>query len=219
MRKVIGLVGFMSSGKDTVGNYLVEKHGFTSLAFADPLKDCLTAIFGWDRELLAGRTLESRAWREQIDPWWAEKLGIPHFTPRFAMQNFGTDVMRKMFHDQVWIINMEKRILASKGPVVITDGRFANELRMLRRIGGSVYRLKRGADPQWMDVAREANEGDVMARTRLNEVFKVHQSEWAWIGEHLDGSIRNDGDINDLIENAERVMGFTSQPAMIAQDV
>lgn len=200
----------MSAGKDTVGNHLVEKHGFTSMAFADPLKDCLAAVFSWDRELLAGRTLKSRTWREEIDPWWADKLGIPHFTPRFAMQHIGTDVMRNLFHDQIWILNLEKRIRESEGDIVVTDGRFANELKMLRRVGGSVYRVKRGPDPVWMDVAREANEGNVLAKTRLNEVFRVHQSEWAWVGEDLDGSIRNDGEVEDLISNADRKFGLST---------
>src|SRR4051812_11153513 len=115
MKEVIGLVGFAGSGKDTVGQYLVEEHGFTSIAFADPLKDCLSAMFGWDREMLAGRTPNDRLWREQVDEWWANKLGIPHFTPRFAMQNIGTDVMRRTFHDQIWIINTEKRLLEAEG--------------------------------------------------------------------------------------------------------
>lgn len=205
MKTIIGLVGFAGCGKDTVGQHLVDTYGFTSLAFADPLKDCLSVIFGWDREMLAGRTPESRVWREQIDPWWAERLGIPHFSPRFAMQNFGTDVMRRVFHDEIWIINMERRLLDFDGPVVITDGRFANEIRLLRRLGGSVYRVRRGPEPVWMNIAVEANSGDQLARQRLNDVFKVHQSEWAWIGEALDGSIRNDGTLVDLYATAERI--------------
>lgn len=204
---IVGLVGFAGSGKDTVGQRLVEKHGYTSMAFADPVKDCLVNIFGWDREMLAGRTVESRQWREEVDTWWANKLGIPGFTPRFAMQNFGTDVMRKVFHDQIWILNMERRILDAKGKIVITDGRFSNEIRMLQRLGGSVYRIKRGNDPVWMDTAIAANDGDQIARKRLNEVFKVHESEWAWIGEHLDGSIRNEHGIEKLYERVDELVG------------
>ena len=141
MKDILGICGFAGAGKDTVGQRLVENYGYTSIAFADPLKDALTAIFGWDRAMLSGRTPESRVWREQIDQWWANKLEIPHFSPRFAMQNFGTDVMRRTFHDQIWIINTEKRILDTDGPVVITDGRFANEIQMLRRLGGRIYRV------------------------------------------------------------------------------
>lgn len=204
--KIIGLVGFAGSGKDTAGLRLVEKHGYTAMAFADPLKDCLCSIFGWDREMMSGRTAESRKWREEVDPWWANKLGIPQFTPRFAMQNFGTDVMRKVFHDQIWIINMERRILDAKGKIVITDGRFSNEIRMLQRLGGAVYRVKRGPDPVWMDAAQAANDGDQIARKRLNEVFKVHESEWAWVGEKLDGSIRNNDGLDELFARVDGIV-------------
>jgi hypothetical protein len=203
MVKIIGLVGFAGSGKDTVGQYYVDNFGFKSEAFADPLKDCLSVLFGWDREMLAGRTPESRAWREEIDPWWADRLGIAHFSPRFAMQNIGTDVMRKVFHDQIWLINMEKRLMLSDDPVVITDGRFVNEIRLIRRMGGRVYRVKRGPDPKWMDTAKLAANGDQLAIQRLNEVFKVHQSEWAWVNEELDGVIRNDAGLPELYEKIE----------------
>jgi hypothetical protein len=203
MVKIIGLVGLAGSGKDTVGQYYVDKFGFKAEAFADPLKDCLSVMFGWDREMLSGRTPESREWREQVDPWWAERLGIPHFSPRFAMQNIGTDVVRKAFHDQLWLINMEKRLLTSTEPVVVTDGRFANEIRLIRRLGGRVYRVKRGSDPIWMDTARKANMGDQLATQRLNDVFKVHQSEWAWVNEELDGTIYNDSTLEDLYGRIE----------------
>ena len=208
MNRITAFVGFMSSGKDTVGDYLVRNHGFTSYAFADPLKDCLAAIFQWDRQLLSGTTPESRQWRETIDPWWAEKLDIENFTPRFAMQNFGTDVMRKFFHNDVWILNMEKRLLASSGPVILTDGRFRNEIAMVRKLGGRIYRVKRGDDPIWMPLAKLANNGDIHAQSELKNAYRVHPSEWSWIGQHLDGTIDNNGTVADLITNASREIGL-----------
>ena len=35
---ILGLVGRKQSGKDTFAQRLVEEHGYTRLAFADPLK-------------------------------------------------------------------------------------------------------------------------------------------------------------------------------------
>ena len=64
---IIGICGFQGSGKDTVADYLVNTHDFRRISFAGTLKDAVSAIFGWDRELLEGRTRESREWREQID--------------------------------------------------------------------------------------------------------------------------------------------------------
>ena len=44
---ILGLVGFASSGKDTVADYLVRNHNFNRIAFADPLKDAASIIFDW----------------------------------------------------------------------------------------------------------------------------------------------------------------------------
>ena len=37
-KKIVGLIGFSGSGKDTVADYLVENNGFTKIKFADSLK-------------------------------------------------------------------------------------------------------------------------------------------------------------------------------------
>jgi hypothetical protein len=58
-----------------------------------------------------------------------------------------------------------------------------------------------------MKVAERANMGDQLAMQRLNDVFKVHQSEWAWIGEPIDGTIHNDRDIDDLKHLAGSLVG------------
>ena len=49
---IVGITGLIGSGKDTVANYLVTQHDFKRLSFASSVKDMLTAVFGWDRELL-----------------------------------------------------------------------------------------------------------------------------------------------------------------------
>ena len=68
---IIGITGLIASGKDTAADYLIRFHGFKKLSYAGTLKDTVAAVFGWDRELLEGTTQSSRAWREQVDEWWA----------------------------------------------------------------------------------------------------------------------------------------------------
>jgi hypothetical protein len=204
--KLIGLVGLAGCGKDTVGQYIQDEYGFQTVSFADSLKDCLAAIFGWERKMLEGRTPESRKWREEVDTWWAERLGIPHFTPRFAMTNFGTDVMRKWFHDEIWILNTERKLMQIDGPVVITDLRFPNEFKMTRRLGGSIYRVMRGAEPKWRSVALDAARGDVIARERMTTVFRVHESEWLWMAEKPDAYIDNGSDLPALYSQVDRLI-------------
>lgn len=215
---LIALVGFIGSGKDTVGKYLVEEHGFRDIAFADALKDTCAAIFGWDREMLDGKSPESRAWRDQVDPWWSVRLGngfgpITNFTPRWALQNIGTRVMRQHFDDNVWILNVERRIQmmqAVYGPttkIVITDARFPNELDMVRRLNGRIARVRRGPDPEWFEIAKIANNpADIYAEQAaviLNGKYRdVHESERAWIGQPVDHLLDNDGSLEDLKDQA-----------------
>ena len=67
MRKIIGIAGLIGSGKDTVANHLINEHNFQRIKFADKLKDGVSAIFDWPRDLLEGDTDESREWRETPD--------------------------------------------------------------------------------------------------------------------------------------------------------
>lgn len=196
---IIGICGFIGSGKDTVADYLVNFHEFRRESFASSLKDAVSAVFGWDRLLLEGRTKESRDWREQKDEWWSERLGM-HITPRFVLQNWGTEVLRTGFHDDIWIASVENKIRNSKDNVVITDCRFQNEIKAIKKAGGIVVRVKRGPDPDWYQIAYDANIGKFGAAGKL--VYRnIHESERAWIGPNIDHEIDNNGTIEELFNN------------------
>ena len=79
---LIAICGFQGSGKDTLANILIEKYGYTKVSFGGILKDAISIIFNWDRDLLEGTTIKSREWRETVDDWWAKRLDIPNLTPR-----------------------------------------------------------------------------------------------------------------------------------------
>ena len=98
---IIGICGFIGSGKDTIADYLVNLHHFRRESFASTLKDAVSQVFGWDRTMLEGRTKQAREWREQVDPWWAERLKMPTLTPRWILQYWGTEVCRAGFHDDI----------------------------------------------------------------------------------------------------------------------
>jgi hypothetical protein len=63
---IIGICGPIGSGKDTIADILIKERGYIKLSFASALKDAVSAIFGWDRNMLEGADSESRLWREQI---------------------------------------------------------------------------------------------------------------------------------------------------------
>ena len=194
---IIGVCGFIGSGKDTVADYLVNFHEFRRESFASTLKDAVASVFGWDRILLEGRTKEAREWREQVDPWWAERLSMPTLTPRWVLQYWGTEVARRSFHDDIWIASLENKLRTSRDDVVISDCRFPNEISSIKRSGGMIVWVQRGDLPDWYDAAVEANRGSNIG---LNELKSrgIHASEWSWIGTDFDAIIDNNGSIEDL---------------------
>ena len=194
---IIGVCGFIGSGKDTVADYLTNFHGFRRESFASSLKDAVSSVFGWDRTMLEGRTTQAREWREQVDPWWAQRLGMPHLTPRWILQYWGTEVCRQGFHDDMWIAALENKLRTSTDNVVISDCRFPNEIKSIKDAGGIIVCVERGIQPHWVDIAVQANRGSANAQEWLR-TEKIHASETAWVGTSFDAVLDNDGTIEDL---------------------
>ena len=196
---IIGICGFIGSGKDTAADYLVGFHGFRRDSFAGTLKDAVSAVFGWDRELIEGRTPEARMWREQVDPWWAERLGMPHLTPRWILQYWGTEVCRNAFHDDIWIAALQARLAKRSDHTVISDVRFPNEIKAIKEQGGKIVWIKRGELPAWYDLAVAANQGDLGAAAALVN-NGIHASETSWVGTNFNAIIDNNGTVEQLYD-------------------
>jgi len=200
---IIGVCGFIGAGKDTVADYLTNFHGFRRESFANSLKDAVAQVFGWDRTMLEGRTKQAREWREQVDPWWSERLNMPNLTPRWVLQYWGTEVCRRAFHDDIWIASLENKLRTSKDDIVISDCRFPNEIKSIKDAGGIVVRVVRGPEPEWYEDAVNANRGEngnyswVTSRSRL-EKLGIHASETAWVGTDFDKVLDNNSTIDDL---------------------
>ena len=208
---IIGFVGFIGSGKDTAADYLVNFHGFRRDSFANTLKDAVANVFGWDRTLLEGRTKEAREWREQVDPWWAERLNMPNLTPRWVLQYWGTEVCRHGFHDDIWIASVENKMRKTTDNIVISDVRFPNEIKAIHNAGGKVIRVKRGLEPEWFEDALNFNRGETgnmfwaTGRNRL-EKLKIHASEYSWVGGNIDYVIENNTTIDDLFNSIKNLV-------------
>ena len=180
---IIGLCGAQGVGKDTVGDILVSEFGFTKLTFASALKDVISILFSWPRDLLEGVTPESRVWRETVDTYWSEKTGIKKFTPRKALQFVGTDLLRKQLYNDIWVNIVENkinnlRLLEPKINIVITDCRFINEFNMIKTCSNShIFNIK---------------------RRNILETNMTHDSEIDWINYDFDKILYNDGTIYEL---------------------
>lgn len=193
---IVGLVGFIGAGKGSVADILVERHDYIKESFANSVKDSVSAVFGWDRSLLEGDTPDSRAWREQPDRFWSEKLGKP-FSPRLALQLMGTEAGRDVFHQDLWIYTVERRCDPNKD-YVIPDVRFPNEIESIQRMGGKIVRVHRGAEPIWWGEALSSNRQKDYNLMKQNYP-EVHYSEWAWIGCNYDCSITNNHSLEELV--------------------
>ena len=194
---IIGICGFIGSGKDTIADNLTNFHGFRRESFANSLKDAVAQVFGWDRTMLEGRTKQAREWREQVDPWWAERLNMPNLTPRWVLQYWGTEVCRKGFHDDIWIASLENKLRNSKDNIVISDCRFPNEIKSIKAAGGLIVCVERGILPHWYDIAIQANRGVESAAKWLKEE-NIHASETSWVGTTFDHKFDNNGSIDSL---------------------
>ncbi len=125
---VIGFAGKAHSGKDTAGQYLVDKYYFKHYYFAKPLKEGCNKMFNLSDEQIRNK-------EKVIEPWGR--------SPRELYQLLGTDVARTI-DPNVWIKNAEMFYKNAIGfSVVITDVRFANEARWIREKGGIVVYINR----------------------------------------------------------------------------
>ena len=208
---IIGVCGFIGSGKDTIADYLTNFHGFRRESFANSLKDSVSMVFGWDRTMLEGRTKTAREWREQVDPWWAERLDMPTLTPRWVLQYWGTEVCRKGFHDDIWIAALENKLRNSKDDIFISDCRFPNEIKSIKDAGGIVIRVKRGPEPEWYTDAVNSNNGSKnmhwMLSTEKLKKLGIHASETSWVGSEFDHELSNDSTIDELFQQVKNLVG------------
>ncbi|MBY3333716.1 deoxynucleotide monophosphate kinase [Rhizobium laguerreae] len=128
---VVAFTGQAGAGKSTATRYLVERHGYTLVKFAGPLKDMCRAI-GFGDEELEGDLKETA------------NIVLFGKTPRHAMQTLGTEWGRNCIHPDFWVGLWEDRargVLKDGGRVVVDDCRFSNEAKFIRKLGGDIYKI------------------------------------------------------------------------------
>lgn len=207
-RKLVAINGTIGSGKDTFSQVFID-NGFYRVSFAETLKDAIAAIFGWDREMLEGTTDEARKIREQPDEYWSSKLGRD-ITPRWVLQHLGTDVLRKHFHDNIWVFAAENKIRnLPHDRVIITDCRFPNELKMIRENSGTIIEVQRVL-PSWYHTAFKYNllvESGIDGLILPSEMEGVHSSEYGWVGiNRPDYIVENNSTIDSLHSQAYTIL-------------
>lgn len=203
---IIGITGFIGSGKDTAAEYFVEQLNYRQDSYAASVKDVCAIMFDWPRHLLEGDTIESRQWRNEPDQWWSHNIGIPDFTPRKAMQIIGTDLVRNHFHKNLWMLTVQRRFEATGGNTIISDARFVNEIQFIQNLGGKILHISNGTSPVWESIAIDAANGDTHATKIMErEYAHVHRSEWEWLAVEPDFTVGNTGTLPELYKNLQNV--------------
>lgn len=158
---LIGISGLAGSGKDTVADFLVNDHGFTKVALADPLKRIARDVYDFTEEQLWGPSEN----RNAPDPRYPREDGTC-LSPREALQLLGTEWGRRCYAD-TWIkcgIRNAQTLLTHpsarysrcdgirggmltpaepRAGVAIPDIRFRNEMDAIRAAGGFLVRVVR----------------------------------------------------------------------------
>tara|TARA_R110000803_G_scaffold200258_4_gene264563 strand:- start:1539 stop:2195 length:657 start_codon:yes stop_codon:yes gene_type:complete len=161
---LLALSGKMRSGKDTAADVLVNKHNFTKVSFADPLKEICAAAFGIDIDHFYNDEFKDTNFKEplvisgedivemliQIEERGVdisydtsskviEALeGMTFLSPRTLMQHIGTEIGRKIIKDSIWV-DINKTVLGKmEGNVIVADCRYADEVESIREQGGKV---------------------------------------------------------------------------------
>lgn len=139
--QLIALTGRAGSGKSLLSGALVLE-GWMRIKFADPLKNMLRAYY---------RTtfLDSDEIERRIEGDLKEKpCGfLAGQSPRHAMQTLGTEWGRECIGQDFWINAWKDAVqyamLAEGHSVVVDDTRFANEVGLVRYLGGRVLHVER----------------------------------------------------------------------------
>jgi len=140
---IIGLTGLAGAGKDTVADRLCCRHNFERHAFAEPIRDMLTA-------LLTGAGIDyAHLFERDLKELPVPGIGI---SGRRMMQTLGTEWGRSL-DTQLWVrvaaVTLGLNDLPNSSPVhdriVLTDVRFPNEAEWIRSLGGCIWRVVRPA--------------------------------------------------------------------------
>lgn len=171
--KLLGIAGAPGSGKDTVGDFLVEGHEFAHIKFAQPLRDVCSESFGIpphyledprfkDMSFNGEFKIDAEDFKRFTDTLGYKFTGSGEYasiekamvgkeikTPRELLQFIGTDVVRDLIDPNFWTHLAELKIKSwfDRGEsVVVTDVRFENEVSVIKSLGGKIVKLERDSE-------------------------------------------------------------------------
>jgi len=196
---LIGLSGKARSGKDTLGDYLVnilasKDEQYTLMAYADELKRKVAEDFNLSNEQLYGDLKEAPDNRYGKESGRFSSNPVEAFwSPREILQFMGTDVYRAI-DDNFWVRKLFDKIdKMNYSNVIVTDLRLPNEVEAINDRDGIHIRVIRPGD------------------NKING--QQHISETALDDTKADIVVYNEGTLEDLYDTAIVSLRIITQPA------
>jgi len=176
---LVGICGKAGSGKDTIGDYLIQEHGFKKIALADPIKRLVKDVFVLDDHTVYDRVARERPLKN-----------FPNWTVRKLLQFIGTELFRQNIDDSIWVKSLWYRIQKDKkNNYVVTDVRFPNELDYFKKNAkkGEFISIK---------VIRDGCDGVVGLNGHASESYDLK-------AKHV---VENNGTFKDLYGKIDKIM-------------
>jgi len=155
MTLIFAVSGKKQSGKTTLVNRFLKELENEDIvvkeySFADDIKKFLVDVMGLREEQVNGTDEDKNSPTEyhwdSIPFSIKQKFQMPDgfISARNLMQIFGTDLMREMFDDSIWVKSVFRAIDRDKPDIaIIPDTRFPSEIHSILENGGKVIRLTR----------------------------------------------------------------------------
>ena len=179
-RLVIGLSGYLKSGKDEAGRALVAD-GFVQFSPADGIREFLYRL---DPPIVEDGVVVAPSLAAVVDELGWDEVKVRYPSLRRAQQRCGKEAGRDYLGDDVWV-NTVMRDLPAGVDLMNTSVRFPNEADAITARGGYIIRVERpGFEP---------GEG-------------AHSSETAMDQYPWDFTIINAGTIADLHDAVRKVV-------------
>jgi len=128
---IIGIHGKIGSGKDTIAREIIKEfpeYDFKKMSFGYNVKKIVSILTGIDMRTILSRKIKT----QYLEQW--------HMTVGEMFQQVGTNALRDMLSEDVWIISLFNNIKNGDN-IIITDVRFFNEAESVRNRGGFLIKI------------------------------------------------------------------------------
>lgn len=202
---------------ETASNWKIKK-------FATKLKQITCMMLGCEMEELEDQKFKASPLPDQ---WQNKSLSSEIKTYRWFLQTLGTESTREMIHGNFWINGLfadykgkewEEQGLYRESKWIITDLRFPNELRAIKKHGGITIRVNRKREDKYyynaeycnLESLRETMKQETGLHPSIeyckNFLVVEHESEIALDKAEFDFVIDNNGTIEELIEKVREIL-------------